>query len=189
LDGKCYLLDQGQVGEVLMHTKTQAAFTLIELMITVAVLGVLLGLGIPAFRVWMQNTQVRNAADAILNGVQLARAEAVRRNMNVEFAMGNGAEWTVAQASPRTAIQDRVAEEGQTDQAQIDTQPAGATIVTFSPLGGPTLNLDASFRLRRVDIQAPGAPAGVRRLSVVISDNGSARMCDRDLPASDTRSC
>lgn len=172
-----------------MPTNRQAAFTLIELMITVAVLGVLLGLGVPAFRVWMQNTQVRNAADAILNGVQLARAEAVRRNQNVEFALGNGAEWTVAQASPRVNIQSRVAEEGQTDKAQIDTQPGGATIVTYSPLGGVTTNLDASNTLRRIDIQAPSAPAGVRRLSVVISVNGSPRMCDRDLPATDTRSC
>jgi type IV fimbrial biogenesis protein FimT len=172
-----------------MLTKRQAAFTLIELLITLAVLGVLLGLGVPAFRVWMQNTQVRNAADAVLNGVQMARAEAVRRNMNVEFALGTGAEWTVAQASPRTVIQSRVAEEGQTDRAQIDAQPAGATIVTYSPLGGVTTNLDASTTLRRIDIQTPGASPGVRRLSVVISVNGSPRMCDRDLPTTDTRSC
>jgi type IV fimbrial biogenesis protein FimT len=172
-----------------MRINSQAGFTLIELMITIAVLGVLIGLGVPSFRLWMQNTQVRNAADAILNGVQLARAEAVRRNMNVEFALGNGAEWTVEQASPRTAIQSRAAEEGQTNKAQIDALPAGATIVTYSPLGGVTPNLDASMTLRRIDIQAPGAPAGVRRLSVVISVNGSPRMCDRDLPATDTRSC
>jgi type IV fimbrial biogenesis protein FimT len=172
-----------------MLTKRQAGFTLIELLIALAVLGVLLGLGVPAFRVWMQNTQVRNAADAVLNGIQLARAEAVRRNQNVEFALGNGAEWTVAQASPRIDIQTRVAEEGQTQLAQIDVQPPGATIVTYSPLGGVTTNLDASNTLRRVDIQAPGAPAGVRRLSVVISVNGSPRMCDRDLPTTDTRSC
>jgi type IV fimbrial biogenesis protein FimT len=137
----------------------------------------------------MQNTQVRNAADAILNGIQLARTEAVRRNTNVEFALGNSADWTVSQASPRIVIQTRVAEEGMTNKTQIDQQPADASIVTFSPLGGVVPNLDASTQLRQVDITAPGSPAGVRRLSIVISVNGSARMCDRDLPVSDTRAC
>jgi type IV fimbrial biogenesis protein FimT len=172
-----------------MPRNTTAGFTLIELLITLAVLGVLLSIGVPAFRVWMQNTQVRNAADAVLNGIQLARTEAVRRNVNVEFALGNSADWVVQQASPRTLIQSRPAESGGTNKTQIDTQPADASIVTFSALGGVTSNLDASSSLRQVDVTAPGSPPGVRRLSIVISINGSPRMCDRDLPTTDTRAC
>jgi type IV fimbrial biogenesis protein FimT len=172
-----------------MPRKTPAGFTLIELLITIAVLGVLLSVGVPAFRVWMQNTQVRNAADAVLNGIQLARTEAVRRNLNVEFALGSSADWTVQQASPRTFIQSRVAESGMTNKAQIDTQPGGASTVTFSPLGGVTNNIDGSSTLQQIDVTAPGSPPGVRRLSIVISINGSPRMCDRDLPTTDTRAC
>jgi type IV fimbrial biogenesis protein FimT len=172
-----------------MPRKTPFGFTLIELLITIAVLGLMLTLGVPAFRVWMQNTQVRNAADAILNGLQLARSEAVRRNLNVEFALGNSADWTVQQASPRQVIQARSAQGGMTDRTQVNQQPAGATIVTFSPLGGVTTNLDASTTMRQVDVTFPGQPPGVRRLSIVISTNGSPRMCDQDLPSSDTRSC
>jgi prepilin-type N-terminal cleavage/methylation domain-containing protein len=61
----------------------RAGFTIIELMITLAVLGVLLALGMPSISSWLQNTQIRTAAEGMVSGLQLARAEALRRNANV----------------------------------------------------------------------------------------------------------
>ena len=63
----------------------QRGFNLIEVMITLAVIGVLLTLGAPAFSEWLQNQQIRAAAEATLNGLQVARAEAVRSNAPVRF--------------------------------------------------------------------------------------------------------
>jgi len=62
-------------------------FTIIELMVTVTVLALLMLLGAPSFATWMQNSQIRTAAEGILAGAQLARAEAVRRNMPVRFQL------------------------------------------------------------------------------------------------------
>ena len=64
-----------------------AGFTLIELVIVVAISGVLLALGLPSFNVWTQNAQIRTAASAVQNGLQLARGEAVRRNALVRFQL------------------------------------------------------------------------------------------------------
>ena len=49
--------------------------TLIEMLIGLVILGVLMALGVPSFFAWLQSTQVRNAAESIQNGLQLARAE------------------------------------------------------------------------------------------------------------------
>ena len=64
-------------------------FSLIELMITLAVLGMLLAIGLPNMGTWLQNTQIRNAAESINSGLQFARAEAVKRNTTVRFQLVN----------------------------------------------------------------------------------------------------
>jgi len=61
-----------------MLARRQQGVTLIELMVGIAILATLLAMGIPAFTGWIQDTQVRTAAESILNGLQTARAEAVR---------------------------------------------------------------------------------------------------------------
>jgi type IV fimbrial biogenesis protein FimT len=76
----------------------QFGVSLLELMVAVAIGSILLLLGIPSFQSWIQNTQVRTAAESVLNGMQIARAEAVRRNTNVRFNMTDATgmvTWTV----------------------------------------------------------------------------------------------
>ena len=177
---------------MLIEPRRQFGFTLIELMIGIVVLAVLVSLSMPMFREWMASTQIRNASDALLNGVQLARTEALRRNKNVEFRLGNNSDWEVWQAAPAIQIQVRGSQEGQTDVAVVAPTPGGAAKVTFSPMGGVVTNLDATSTLQQLDITpATGAPTGVRPLRVVIPNSGAARMCDpgSDLKSTDTRRC
>ena len=65
----------------------ERGFSLVELMVTVAVLSLLMTLAVPSFNEWIQNGRIRTAAESIQNGLQVARAEAVRRNARVEFAL------------------------------------------------------------------------------------------------------
>ncbi|MDZ7858458.1 GspH/FimT family pseudopilin [Sphaerotilus sp.] len=62
-------------------------FSLIELMVTLAVLGTLLLAVTPLVRDWMFDTEIRNAAESISTGLSKARAEAVRRNEPVLFSL------------------------------------------------------------------------------------------------------
>lgn len=62
-------------------------FTLVELMVTLAVLGALLVVSIPMIRDWLLNTEIRNAAESVTEGLTKARAEAVKRNENVVFSL------------------------------------------------------------------------------------------------------
>lgn len=74
----------------------QRGMTLIELIIGIAIVGLLMMFGLPSFSQWLQNSQIRTAAEAIQNGLQLARAEAVRYNALVQFVPGAGSAWTVS---------------------------------------------------------------------------------------------
>jgi len=70
-----------------MLVRPSRGFTLIELMIGLALLGVLLVLAMPSFTQMFQNMKLRTAAESILTGLQTARAEALRRNQSVEFLL------------------------------------------------------------------------------------------------------
>lgn len=60
-------------------------FTLIELMMVMFIMGVLITVGVPSFRVLMADNQVNNSANELLYAIQLARAEAVKRNQMVSL--------------------------------------------------------------------------------------------------------
>lgn len=70
-----------------MLTPGKAGFSLIELLIGITIVGILFIMGIPSFKSWIQNTQIRTATEAIQNGLEWARAEAVRRNTLVRFQL------------------------------------------------------------------------------------------------------
>lgn len=69
----------------------QRGVSLIELLIGLAIIGILVVLALPSYKIWILNAKIRNAAEGTLNGLQLARAEAVRRNTSVGFVITNTA--------------------------------------------------------------------------------------------------
>lgn len=54
-----------------------------ELMMTLAVVGVILGIAIPNFRAFLLNSRMTGAANDLLGGIQLARSEAIKRQVPV----------------------------------------------------------------------------------------------------------
>ncbi len=68
--------------------------TLIELMIGLAIAAILLLLAAPAYRDFIANTNVRNAAENTVAGLRQARAEAVKRNAYTKFTLSNDG-WSI----------------------------------------------------------------------------------------------
>ncbi|SBT07542.1 hypothetical protein ACCAA_440044 [Candidatus Accumulibacter aalborgensis] len=66
-------------------------FSLLELLIAIAIMGVLLSLGLPALSTYSRNIKLRAAAESFFAGLQLARGEAVRLNASVELILANAA--------------------------------------------------------------------------------------------------
>lgn len=158
--------------------RSQAGFSLVELMFAIVMLAVFLAIAMPSFRTWIQNIQIRNAAESILNGIQRARGEAVTRNSNVEFVLNADSSWTVILPATAATIESRPASEG-SESVTRTVLPAGASTITFNNLGLVVGNADASPSLNQVDVTAPG---GNRDLRVTIGVGGSARMCNPSLP-------
>lgn len=66
-------------------TARQVGFTLMELMATIAVLGVLTALAVPSFTSMINGNRLTAQANELLSGIQYARAEAIRNNSRVTF--------------------------------------------------------------------------------------------------------
>jgi type IV fimbrial biogenesis protein FimT len=62
-----------------MNRNRTKGFTLLELMITIGLAGVLFGLVVPNMGVFIRNNRLTSAANDILRGTQQARSEAIKR--------------------------------------------------------------------------------------------------------------
>lgn len=171
-----------------MRPRAQRGFTLIELLIALLVVGILISMAMPTFSIWVANTQIRNGTEAVLNGMQYARAEAVKRNTNIEFEITGTTAWVVTVAATAAELQRR-AEEGSTNVTSTAT-PGGATKVTFNGMGWVTDNADGSARITQLDVTSSIASGqGERPLRLVVTPGGAAKMCDPAVGASDPRVC
>jgi type IV fimbrial biogenesis protein FimT len=194
-----------------MKPDRQAGMSLIELMIGIAVFGILLALGVPTFARWTQNSQIRNSAEAIHNGLMLARAEAVRRNTTVRFQFvttttsacalsDTGANWVVSLDSPAGAcdatpsdnvapriVQVRSAAEGSRNAA-IDA--GGVSLITFNGTGQATGGAPAAIDVTNPTGGACATAAGpMRCMRVTVATGGQIRMCDPARAANDPQGC
>jgi type IV fimbrial biogenesis protein FimT len=193
-----------------MNLNRQGGMSLIELMIGIVVLGILLALGAPTFSRWTQSSQIRNAAEAIHNGLTLARAEAVRRNTTVRFQFvttttsacalsDTGANWVVSLDSPAGAcdaapsdnvapriVQVRSAAEGSRNAA---VNAGGVSLITFNGTGQATGGAPAAINVTNPTggACAPGGP--MRCMRVTVATGGQIRMCDPARAADDPQGC
>lgn len=173
-------------------------FTLIELMVTITLLALLLGLAAPAFSTWTRNAQVRSVSDTLQSGLRLAQAEAVRRNRQVVFFLtdtkdcatsaasaANGAYWqirTVAlmngeatqalQCGVLNDVADRVSITG---PRALCLNSMGRQVANAAPgVTGATCTL-SNTGASLYDVAASGSD---RSLRVSVSLGGQVRMCD-----------
>lgn len=158
-------------------------FTMIELMVTLVVLGILLGVGIPSFNVILLNSRTSGLANDLTSAINVARSEAVKRAEQVTVCPSqNGTACSGAWTDGWITIVDASSEVLRTWRApfpgaNIVQTPTANRAINFGSLGeraSPdtmfTVQVDGcrGQRARRLDI----APAG--RISV------ERMACDED---------
>jgi type IV fimbrial biogenesis protein FimT len=176
------------------HAAKQGGFNMIELMVGIAIVSVVLLFGLPSFSAWLQSNQIRNAAESVLGGLQLARNEAVRRNASVQFELTNGgggvglSDWRVicvtasatcpgvGQLAPNDQIQSRSSAEGSRNVRVLTANP----IIVFNALGRmstPAANTTIIFDNPQGGT-CVAAGGNMRCLNVNVTTAGLIRMCD-----------
>lgn len=190
------MLDPREERPMLTRTQNQRGFSLMEMLIGIAIIALLLKIAAPSYRTWMQNTQIRSAAHAISDGINSARGMAISRNVAVQIQLtsqgsGSNPAWQVALVSaPTVPIQSWSSAEG-ASSAQI--LQAGGGILTFNALGRVVSPnpIDSSLPLLQVDVTSnnDGGDLALRNMRVVVGNGGMARMCDPNLAQPDPRAC
>lgn len=205
------LLGHQERGRVLNRRQIQEGVSLIELAIGLLIISLLVAMAVPGFRDWIQSTQIRTAAESILNGLQLARTEAVRRNSQVRFQLTDSvdnacglstvdANWVISQDDPSGScdsassdtVAPRIVQVRPTAEGSANAVvAAGQSTIIFNGLGRVTpvpagdVNIDITNTTG-----GSCAPAGsMRCLRVVVSPGGQVRLCDPALASTNPQGC
>lgn len=65
-------------------------YTLLEMMVTVSIIAITLGMAVPSYRNLTQNESISSAANQLLGAMRFARSEAVKRKAPVKLCASNG---------------------------------------------------------------------------------------------------
>lgn len=164
------------------HHSYTSGFSLVELLIALAIFVVLSAFAVPAYNEMTQNSMIRTATDSIVTGLQTARAEAVKRNEQVQFNFVTGSEWAVSVVSDGTVVGTRKQTDGSSTNITVATNAAGPYV--FDGMGLLTTGA------LTVDV-GNSALTGTRDLRVVVGAGGAIRSCDPALDSGgdDPRKC
>ena len=90
--------------------KVNDGFTVVELLVTVSIVAVLLGLAVPSFRDLFERQRLETVADTIMSDLRAARAEAISRGpedaLRVEFTTASSSwSYTITDTSDTVYLQ------------------------------------------------------------------------------------
>lgn len=166
-------------------------FSLVELMVVVAIIGIVAAVAVPSFRVWVADTKQRTIADSLQNGLREAQTEAVRRGVQVQFVLTdsepiNGSTISASATGKNFVIQSmQRASPGTVDSfikgsslgtvSATSLVSASSNTVRFNSLGRVVSPASAvTYTL------AKASSGGSRNLRITVSLAGKIRMCDPD---------
>lgn len=175
-------------------------FSLIELMITVAIFAILVMAAVPSFQTWIAGARVRSVAESLQNSLRLSQSEALRRSRQAAFALtnatpaiqaapvANGTNWyaRVLPLVDSEAVDGTYYIGGETFARQAGVKIEGPALICFNSLGrmvsneATGLGAACAAPASAVDpvtytISKTGAD---RRLIVQVYLGGKVRMCD-----------
>ena len=181
-------------------------FTLVELMVTIALLSVLLMAVLPDIGTWMRNLNIKSTSSTLMAGLTTAREQAVRRNRVVRFSLvtltdnstmdnscavsASGRSWVVSMSDPVGKCRDDVS--STVEPMILAKQVTGdggmkTTVQSLNAAGGAAswIAFDQFGRVQAsptaittINIDATTSNSENRPLRIIVSPGGDAHLCD-----------
>ncbi len=195
----------------MLSPRPTAGFTMVELLIAMSILAIVVGLGVPAMGSYLHNAKLASVTSSFYAGVQAARTEAIRRNIQSQFvltdlplstvglanaaglAAANGRSWVVRSQIPAGGFDPILVDKKSSNEGEASAVapsvvvncvlPGGCTgVIPFNGFGGTADN-----QAYRINISNPAAgacaPGGpVRCRSITVSPGGHITACDSTIP-------
>jgi len=175
---------------------TSVGFTLIELMVTIAIVAIMLVVAAPSFRNFIRNSELTSLTNKLLAAINAARSEAMKYGQNALVIPANGGNdwsqgWIVFVDSNRNNAYD--------ETTDVTIQKQGALPSYFSVTGTGNANLSNSYIMfgssgfAKSYGAAPGVPNLTLKISrtdvssenekryIVVARTGRARVCNPSL--------
>ncbi|MFZ4760850.1 MAG: GspH/FimT family pseudopilin [Burkholderiaceae bacterium] len=175
-----------------------AGFTVVELMIALAVVSILAGLAVPMFSDAVAARRVQSVAQSLAATLQTAQTEAIRRNRAIEVAFttatptaANAATATAVSASSArgwiarvvnaSATTDFVAGQALTGDFSAITLTQSIKSIAYTPMAR-VLDMSAGSSAP-VTLGSPvtirvSTAGSARKMCVTVMNGGSVRICD-----------
>lgn len=190
---------------MLSRRPSNRGFTLVEMAVVLAIIGLILALAIPAYQTWLLNLRVRDTTESLAEGLRLARAEAIKRNTTVRFMQvdtlsnscvntDSARNWVVARDLPESACGSALSETSSPRlirkwQASSNSNLVSVShsrsngCVAFSGLGlardctsNDVIDLSLDVGIDSLSCQADGGD--IRCLRVAVLSGGLIKVCD-----------
>lgn len=179
----------------------QRGFTLIEVLVVVAIIAILLSVAAPNLVAFQRNSELRASASGFLAAVQATRAEAMKRGIDTYMIPASGGSWgngwivfadTDLSQTLNTAVDTVIMQTGAiasktavvtglTDASAFSE--GSGSYIRFNG-GGFSMSTENTFRSGAIEFSVTGS---TERRRVVLNNVGRARLCD---PAKDaTTAC
>ena len=138
------------------YGRKQAGFTLVELLITIVILGILASLAIPSFREFVAGQRIKTASFDMMAMLTLARSEAIKRGANVSIS-ASSTHFTVSADSGTTVLLQQEIPAGVTitGWSAVTYNRSGRLGAAFTPV---QISSTSSSQVRCLSIDLSGRP-------------------------------
>ena len=147
--------------------------TLLEVMVVVAIIGIIVAIAAPSFSTMLEKQRIKDAAEAMLADLRWARTESIKRNAPVRVTFATGSNWsytidTFPALTTSDGILPKTVNGSDFPSTTLETASFAGRVAytTFDPVRGTNLNNGTAT------ITSNNFSAGVK-----ISTLGRVRIC------------